>query len=60
MLCALRFSSHNDTGEYTFSIEMTQMTAACTAELWVSTDADPLNLHKVLVLEYNDLVCGSL
>ena len=36
------------------------MTAACSVELWISTDADPLNLHKVLVLEYNDLVGGSL
>ena len=43
-------------GEYHFSIEMSDVTAAGCVELWLSTDQDPLNMHKVLVLDYDDMV----
>ena len=44
------------TGEYAFSIEMSQLTAACSAELWMSRDSDPRGIARVLVLEYPELV----
>jgi hypothetical protein len=43
-------------GNYRFSIEMSDVTAAGCVELWLSTDSDPLNMRKVLVLDYDDMV----
>ena len=43
-------------GEYTFKVEMSGLTAACTVELWISTDTDPMNMHKVAKLEYPEQV----
>ena len=43
-------------GDYRFSIEMTNLTAAGSVELWLSIDANPLNMNRILTLEYNDLV----
>lgn len=42
-------------GDYRFSIEMTNLTAAGSVELWLSIDANPLNMNRILTLEYNDL-----
>ena len=39
------------TGEYSFIIEMTQVTCACSVEFWLSTSADPMNLRKILAAE---------
>ena len=35
---------------------MSDVTAAGCVELWLSTDNDPLNMRKVLVLDYDDMV----
>ena len=35
---------------------MSQLTAACSAELWISKDSDPMRMVRVLVLEYPELV----
>ena len=43
-------------GDYRFSIEMTNLTAAGSVELWLSIDANPLNMNRILTLEYSDLV----
>lgn len=43
-------------GEYQFSIEMSDVTAAGCVELWLSTDNNPLNMKKILVIEHSDLV----
>ena len=45
-------------GNYRFSIEMSDVTAAGGVELWLSTDSDPLNMRKILVLDYDDMVSG--
>lgn len=47
------------TGEYAFSIDMSQLTAACSAELWISKDSDPMRMVRVLVLEYPELGRGK-
>ena len=43
-------------GEYTFKVKMSGLTAACTVELWISNDTDPMNMQKVLRLEYPEVV----
>lgn len=35
---------------------MTTMTAACTVELWISTDHDPTGTRRLLILEYPEMV----
>ena len=43
-------------GAYTFKVELTQMTAASSVELWLSTDSDPFSISKVLDFVYDDMV----
>ena len=40
-------------GSYTFKVELTQLTAAGSVELWLSTDSDPRNSKKILDLIYD-------
>ena len=46
-------------GPYKFRVDLTEMTAAASVELWVGTDADPLSISKVLELLYDDMVRGQ-
>ena len=43
-------------GSYKFKVELTQLTAAGSVELWVSTNSDPLNSNKVLDLLHDQQV----
>lgn len=43
-------------GVYSFKVDLTEMTAAASTELWMGTDTDPLGTNKVLSLIYDDLV----
>ena len=45
--------SYHTVGTYRFKVELTQMTAAASVELWVSTDSDPHNMSKILDLSYD-------
>ncbi len=35
-------------GKYVFRIVTREMTAACTVELWLSSDANPTNVQKLV------------
>eukprot|EP00731_Ephydatia_muelleri_P026579 Em0018g679a len=39
------------TGEYSFIVELTQVSCACSVEFWLSTDTDPRNSRKLLAAE---------
>lgn len=43
-------------GLFVFSIEMRIVTAACSVELWISSDFHPARLRKVLTLEHPEQV----
>ncbi len=45
----LLFSLHPSlAGRYVFRIVMRKMTAACTVELWLSSNANPTNIQKLV------------
>ena len=44
-------------GDYVFSIEMKQLTAACSVELWLNQEgSDPRDTEKIAELTYPELV----
>ena len=43
-------------GIYSFKVELTQLTAAASVELWISTDADPLSIQRILSVIHVDMV----
>ena len=51
---------HTYAGIYSLKFTMEKLTAAASAELWISPGVDPQNVEKILVLEYDDLVSPSL
>ncbi len=43
-------------GAYSFKLELSEMTAATSVELWLSTDSNPLNISLILSLLYDNMV----
>ena len=47
-------------GIYSFKVELYELSAAVSVELWISENSDPVKMKKILTFVYDDTVVSTM